>query len=972
MALMTTFWRRYRLQLETLFVFMLAASVRLTSLGVFLVVDEEDRWHWAVDFYRALLAGDLPGTLVGDGYPGIFPVWLETAWLFVASLCRSLSQGHWISEPDVYMLIHQWSRLSNLAWQRFPVVLANTLLVVVIFLYVRMLFGSRVALLAAVFISLDPFYLSDSRVNRAEALLTGLMAISLLAWIAAHRWRDWRHLLASAISGGLAWLTKSQALILLPIFGIISLLWWQRAEDDWRVVLRHWAGTIAGWTFLAAAAFVLLWPATWTVPGATFGLMFDYLTRKVGPEGVKLFFLGQLVLNEDPGLLFYPLTFLLRVTPLTLSGLLLGAWLLIRRRRPVDSWRVLLDDAGGWALLAYACLYAGAMSLGSHKQDRFLMAVFPVCGILAAIAFVRLAEWRGWPAHRVRLMGGVMLIFQLTTALPFHPYYFTYFNPLVGGGRVASRLTRVGWGEGMDKVADYLNTKPDAASLTVAARWQQYTLGFVGKVLPFDQSGQWTQADYVVLYIQQTQRMLDPSPGVLRYFQALRPEHVVRINGIEYAQIYPSPFTRPAQPLVSRIPGQAALFGYRWEDPDLLGTGTMQKLRVIWENQGFIESPLLTVALTDGDVEPAWQSCRIAPGFEAAARTPGEVVESVCDLRQVADTLPPGAFDLRFGLVDGNGRVEAFLFPQGWRSAIKEEEGSWRQAEWLESLNQVAKHQVPSTAMPAEAYYRDQIRLLAYKLSDTVLQPGQPLIITLYWQALSPIEEKYIVFNHLFGLDGMVIGEADEAPFVPTNQWLPGQVVSTAHRISTDPSVPAPALASLDIGLYDANRQALPSTDRQQQPVPTTMTWVKFVPEAWPDQPPPVGDEILFGDGLLLKGHTSLEASVAPGSTFNLQLWWQAMAPVNSNYVVFVHLLDAAGGIVAQGDGVPVNGRYPTSAWEVGESIIDSHLIALPPDLPDGKYRLIVGLYDPIDGIRLPLARQEMDFVVLGQLMVKS
>ena len=78
---MTNFWHKYRFHLETLFVFVLAGSVRLSSLGVFLVVDEEDRWRWAVDFYQALLAGDLPGTLVGDGYPGIFPAWLETGWV---------------------------------------------------------------------------------------------------------------------------------------------------------------------------------------------------------------------------------------------------------------------------------------------------------------------------------------------------------------------------------------------------------------------------------------------------------------------------------------------------------------------------------------------------------------------------------------------------------------------------------------------------------------------------------------------------------------------------------------------------------------------------------------------------------------------------------------------------------------------------------------------------------------------------
>jgi hypothetical protein len=91
---------------------------------------------------------------------------------------------------------------------------------------------------------------------------------------------------------------------------------------------------------------------------------------------------------------------------------------------------------------------------------------------------------------------------------------------------------------------------------------------------------------------------------------------------------------------------------------------------------------------------------------------------------------------------------------------------------------------------------------------------------------------------------------------------------------------------------------------------------------------------------------------------------------VGTDYNVFVHLLDAAGNIVAQGDGVPMGGRYPTYAWEVGEQIIDSRAITLPADLMPGQYRLIVGLYNPLDGSRLQLSEHETDFL-LGQLTVK-
>jgi hypothetical protein len=111
-------------------------------------------------------------------------------------------------------------------------------------------------------------------------------------------------------------------------------------------------------------------------------------------------------------------------------------------------------------------------------------------------------------------------------------------------------------------------------------------------------------------------------------------------------------------------------------------------------------------------------------------------------------------------------------------------------------------------------------------------------------------------------------------------------------------------------------------------------------------------------------------AHLTPGTTLNVELAWQAMAPVDSDSVVFVHLLDAADRIVAQGDGVPVNGRYPTSAWDVGKRILDTHALALPSDLPEGEYRLIAGLYNPVDGSRVPLAQPERDFVLLDKLTI--
>jgi hypothetical protein len=955
---------------------LLVALPRLTNLSGYLIVDEADRWAWAEAFYRALIAGDLRAMLVGDGYPGIVPVWLETIWLLGESARRSILEGRWFGAEGVYLLFHVWSRDAHLALQRLPIVLFNTALALSLGWFTGKLYGWRVGLVALVLIALNPFYLADSRVNRAEAVITGLLTLSVLFLIRYGETRQRRWLIVSGVAGGFSFLTKIQGLVILPVVGVLLLFFEVERWRDRRTqaVSREFLTlclSLALWILAALLVWVVFWPAMWVRPLDVLTLVFNYVTRKAGSEGINLFFMGRHFYNQDPGALFYPVVALMRMTPLTTIGLVLASWGGIRSLR---KGSVLNQDSGRLVvvvpLLIYIALYTAAMSLGSHKQDRYLMPIFPALDILAAIGWVYLWDqcserWSPLRASRWGLiaLGGFLLV-QLVSVLPYHPYYFPYFNPLLGGGRVGAKTLRIGWGEGMDKVADYLNTKSEATNLTVAARWNQYMLDFVGKTLSFDSTGRWIQADYMVLYIHQTQRMFDPSPGVIRYFQGQEPEHVVRINGIEYAQIYPSPFTRPAQPKVSAIPNRAALFGYRWED------AALRQLKVIWENHGLTQSGLMMAALTDGDADRVWYPCQIVSGFEAAARMPGEVVESVCDLSLVAAALPAGAYDLRFGLTDSEGNVDEFPFTQGWRSVVKEEAGSWRPAEWLESLDEIAEDEVLPSATLADVYYGEQIRLVGYELSDTSLQPGQTLSATLYWQALAPIEEDYIVFNHIYGLDGMDIGQAEESPAISTSRWLPGQVITTTHSVVTEPSVPTPVVATLDVGLYDEEHRALPATDRQGQQLPVTITRLEFVPAVWPSQLPPIVDDIRFDEDLLLAGHSHVleSANLQGHKTLTVQLWWQSLAPVETDYTVFVHVVDEGGSIVAQADGVPVDGRYPTSAWKPGEQIIDTRLIQLPADLPGGELRLIVGFYNPQDGRRVRLTDEDADYVLLGQI----
>jgi hypothetical protein len=115
----------------------------------------------------------------------------------------------------------------------------------------------------------------------------------------------------------------------------------------------------------------------------------------------------------------------------------------------------------------------------------------------------------------------------------------------MGGPRRAQEVLTVGWGEGLDLAAAYLNSKPAAEKLKVLT-W--YGLGpfsyfFAGQTTTLgfhwldESAGLVRDADYVVLYENQRQRGL-PSPAFLATFERHPPEQVIRAHGIDYAWVY--------------------------------------------------------------------------------------------------------------------------------------------------------------------------------------------------------------------------------------------------------------------------------------------------------------------------------------------------------------------------------------------------------------------------------------------------
>jgi hypothetical protein len=124
---------------------------------------------------------------------------------------------------------------------------------------------------------------------------------------------------------------------------------------------------------------------------------------------------------------------------------------------------------------------------------------------------------------------------------------------------------------------------------------------------------------------------------------------------------------------------------------------------------------------------------------------------------------------------------------------------------------------------------------------------------------------------------------------------------------------------------------------------------VRTTADAAQDVPNPV--HALFGDSLELVGYQVGAAS--RDGMLPVTLVWRSRASAEEDYFVRLSLLDRGGQVRSLWLGQPVNGRYPTRAWDVGDVVHDAVWLPLA-GVGAGDYSLQLRLCAP-DDTCLPL-----------------
>jgi hypothetical protein len=758
---------------------------RVLTLDRFITSDEPLWIVRSIAFLQGLLTGDLGATLQ-TGHPGVTTMWTGSLGLILDYLLNHRDVGSLLAYVQSLPTDPMRVDASLVPWVRLPTALLSALCVWAVYRLARPM-GQQVALVGSLLLGLDPFFLAHSRVLHHDALVSIFISLCILAWLRGvyhpARWgvgveaspadgpgraaakQDWGLTIFSGVAAGLAFLSKSTSYILIPFVMVILLV---------KLVRRRLPASAAiqmglAWLLTAGITFVVLWPAVWVQPRAVFSTVFGWIDQSASlesaSESVDLELGGSV---PDLGILFYLVNWLIRTTPLSLIGLLAFPWWWRRTRQ--DSAMAGMRRPVAW-LVVWSLLLTLTLSLGDKRDARYLLPIYFALCLLAALGLLEISGRMRVSGLRFYLGLAVLLI---GFSLPYHPYYLAYYNPLLGGPWIAPRLTKVGWGEGMEQAAAFLNQRPGADQLVVATSYAQDFLPyFAGKAVKHHQG---EPSDYVLNYVRQVQNGY-PYPEYWQYYRAREPIYRLELAGIDYVWLYQGSSLSPVRNAQFR--GGLELVGHIL-DSRLVQPGTAAEVTLVWRAaQAAPSGAMAHVQLID-DEELVWGEALPGPVLDPAGPA---LVEGHYQMN-VSPDAPRFDGNLRVLVTDANGQ----------------------------SLGQAVFGRVPvrRTSLPEAAVVLPavdldgQIWLLGYQVSATTLTSGQEMDVTLYWQAQTRVSFDYTVFVQLLTQDGKIWGQHDSQPAMgqlPASQWTVGEVVSDPHHFTVAPDAP-PGDYILLVGMY--------------------------------------------------------------------------------------------------------------------------------------------------------------------------
>ncbi len=267
---------------------------------------------------------------------------------------------------------------------------------------------------------------------------------------------------------------------------------------------------------------------------------------------------------------------------------------------------------------------------------------------------------------------------------------------------------------------------------------------------------------------------------------------------------------------------------------------------------------------------------------------------------------------------------------------------------------------------------------IAYRELSGAIQPGQYLKLAPTITAKQAPARDWSLFVHLVSADGIIEAQRDVYPgggLIATSDLAPGDAWNNLVAVPIPPGTYTPQTLDVYLGFYDL------ATFERLIPQPPARSddnrlWLGQITLETPpgDVPNPV--DVNFAGKLTLRGFTVSDRALHPGDETTVTLYWQAHEAL-ADYVISVQVIDpdpARLTKAAQHDAPP---DPPTTQWAPGEIVTEHRALAVFPDAPPGRYRLMVRVYpagDPSATLRVrgEAGGQSQDYAWLSWIQVET
>lgn len=872
--------------------------------------------------------------------------------------------------PLYFLLLSATTRLlgdSEFAL-RVPSLFFSVLLAPLVFAIGKRLVGERAALLAALLTALSPmllWYGQEARMYTMAPFLALLSTYALLRVLDRHAPHGWLWAAVYVVATVAMLLTHYLTLLLLPVQVLVSLVIIARGSTLHRWL---WPGLAVG----AAATAVLIYGLSIMPPPAPQGgfnfVPFSILARDV----LNSFSLGLSV--DVTEVLYLDLLFLAvallgmvasqpaGATPRLPAGLILTLYLTV----PLA--------------LTYFAGYVRPFYMNSRHLIFTLPAFYLVLG--AGLAAMRTSRLLTLAALAAMVAGMLFSIQQYNTNEAYNKddhqawgeYLRTHVQPgdlvVVDPPHIAELYRYYA-----DSGAPWVGLPPldMPATPTTGDILERLSVQYRNIWLAFSHTPPWGDPDRA------------PEKWLERHLTKTDERSFHSYASLVRVQRYATRPLGQVTQLTIQAPAQANLedrMDFLGHDVIAAGTepGRALALTLYWRRGQRMDGDYkISLRLVD-DSGRIWAQADHQPanGFFPTARwRNGETVRDDADI-VIPLATPPGSYSLEMVVYNAtSNRTLSVLSSDGRPGSQAIQLGRFSV---LRPTRQPAVSALPISLPGGSA--AGPLSLLGLHITTGSLRQGESATVEAFWRVDKAWPSEYLARVSLLDAAGKLWSEQVfpvAGPDYGMTGARRGDIVRGLYGVSVPRDAPGGEYA-VRILLEDAVAQKLlplkPTGWRALLPRHTGQAMLRVVEREHLFAVPALQhtvDAVLGGKVKVLGYSLASEQErpfLRPGDAITITVAFQALATMDADYSIFLHLVNNEQEMRGQTDITPHNGVHPTSVWLPGEVVTETLTVILQPGTPPGRLTAILGFYTPSNGARLPVsgAGQRGDFVSLFTL----